>query len=108
MSNLEHDIENFVRTVHLLEENDKLKQALAEKDRLHANQISEVIERLNDDYRAVLIRHEKAYQQLMEKAVRFASTVEDANWVQNTDEWAAREFLKTPEAQAFLKEREGT
>lgn len=43
-------------------------------------------------------------RQLMAQAVRFASTVEDCNWVEGTDEWAAREFLRSPEAQAFLKE----
>lgn len=48
----------------------------------------------------------KAYQQLMAQAVRFASTVDDVSWVQNTDEWAAREFLKSPAVQAFLEKVE--
>lgn len=109
----------------LCDEIAKLKQALAEKDREIAKwkrirtpthgtcctcqgcgldhdscrcDLDEVCDELD--------QLKKAYQQLMEQAVRFANTVEDTNWVQYTDEWAAREFLKSEEAQAFLKERE--
>ena len=102
MSKLEYDLENFGRLCHLHDKVAKLEQALAEKereiqqirehefqrgvqegeaaakdalaekDRLHGCQIAELCERLNDDYRAVLIGHEKAYKQLMAQAVRFA------------------------------------
>lgn len=81
------------------------EQALAEKER-ELQQIRE--HEFQNGYRegeaVAKVEKTEQYQWLMAQAVRFASTVEDCNWVDGTDEWAAREFLRSPEAQAFLKE----
>lgn len=84
------------------------KQALAEKDR----EIQQIREH---EFQRGYREREEAYQQLMEKAVRFAEAYRNAhlsNWIDLVAEDMAEHMAtKDPvyvEAQAFLKEREGT
>lgn len=78
-----------------------LQQALAEKDR----EIQQIREH---EFQRGYHEREAAYQQLMEKALRFAAAYRNAhlsNWI---DLHMATKDPVYVEARAFLKEREGT
>lgn len=80
------------------------QQALAENVALYAKQGGEALERLTDDFMFRLSEKDAAYQQLMEKTVKFAE------WINHDQDYymeihvIAKEFLESPEVQAW-KER---
>ena len=77
----------------LCDEIEKLKQALAEKDR-EAQQIRE--HEFQNGYREAEAMWEEKYQQLMAQAVQFAAYIQD--------EFTYDDDPRFVEAQAFLKE----
>lgn len=91
---------SFVQQYVLLADHE---QALAENVALYAKQSGEVLERLTDDFIFRLAEKDHAYQQLMEKAIRFAETVvkiHDFCGVESSDIESSM-FLNSPEVQAW-------
>lgn len=85
------------------------QQALTENVALYAKQVGEALERLTDDFIFRLAEKDHAYQQLMEKAARFAEAYRNvhlSNWIDLVGEDMADKMAKKDpvyvEAQAFL------
>lgn len=101
MSKLEYDLENFVRLCHLHDKVAKLEQALAEKDReIEYLQECRISAAAMDAQRII------EYQQLMEKAVRFAETLVNLHEFCDIEasDIEASTFLGSPQVQAWKEQ----
>lgn len=84
---------------------DDHRQVLAENVALYAKQVGQALERLTDDFIFRLAEKDHAYQQLMEKAVGWASymmTIDDRMWESYKE---AELFLDSPEVQAWKEQQ---
>lgn len=79
------------------------QQALAENVALYAKQVGQALERITDDFIFRLAEKDHAYQQLMEKAVRFASELQNPTGYPSQVE--AYRFLQSPEVLAWKDSR---